>query len=119
MRRGGRRELRTRPARLPRRQPVRVPRRRTGGSPVRHRTGTPRHGDALRRHPYAEPHRYQPTPELRAFYAQRAMLLRSCDRLLGIASRGRVGIELLGLDPFRTRFAGIGVEPAFRPRPAP
>ena len=66
--------------------------------------------------PYAEPDRYQPTPELQAFYAQRATLLRSCDHLLAISQFAADSTAaLVGVAPGRVTTVGVGVGPHFVP----
>lgn len=66
--------------------------------------------------PYAEPDRYQPTPQLQAFYAQRAVLARSCDHLLAISDfAAAAAVELLGVSSRRVSTVGVGVGAQFRP----
>ncbi len=66
--------------------------------------------------PYAEPERYQATDPMRRFYDLRAVLVRSCDRLLAISAHAATSaVDLLRLDPRRVTTIGTGVDAPFSP----
>ncbi len=66
--------------------------------------------------PYDEPDRYQGSHELRAFYAQRAVLLRSCDVLLANSMHSiEQAVVRTGVARNRCHMVGAGVNERFAP----